>query len=132
MVRHLLGLDTSIERATGTQIARKIEEVLVEMRADREERKEARNKKTEQKGPKEFFGTNLPHLLRLTQVEEVVILNAVWAKLTTASKSQQLLVLQQALNKATADLSLRAPTVATPALLKMVLGLDFCIASKVQ
>ena len=102
----------------------------MEMRADREERKEARDKKTEQKGPKEFFGTNLPHLLRLTQVEEVVRLNAVWAKLTTASKSQKLLVLQRALNKAAADLSLRAPTFATTALLKMVLELDFCLASK--
>ena len=57
------------------------------MWADREERKESRNRKTEHKGPKEFFGTNLPHLLRLTQVEEVVRLNAVWADLTTASKS---------------------------------------------
>ena len=95
MVRHLPGLEPSIERATGTQIARKIGEVSVEMRADREERKEARNRKTEQKGPKEFFGTNLPHLLRLTQVEEVVRLNDVWEELTTASKSQQLLVLQR-------------------------------------
>ena len=130
MFWHLPGLDPSIERATGTQIEQKIGEVLVEMRADREERKEARNRKTEKRGPKEFFGTNLPHLLRPTQVEEVVRLNAVWAELTTASKSQQLLVLQRALNKASADLSLRAPTVATPALLKMVLGLDFCLASK--
>ena len=85
---------------------------------------------TEKKGPKEFFGTNLPHLLRLTQVEEVVRLNAVWDELTTASKSQQLLVLRRALNKAAADLSLCAPTVATPALLKMVLGMDFCLTSK--
>ena len=43
---------------------------------------------------------------------------------------QQLLILQRALNKAAADLSLRAPTVATPALLKMVLGMDFCLVSK--
>ena len=60
----------------------------------------------------------------------MVRLNAVWAELTTASKLHQLLVLQRALNKAAADLSLRAPTVATPALLKMVLGMDFCFASK--
>ena len=84
MVRHLPGLDPSIERATGTQIARKIGEVSVEMQADHEERKESRDKKAEQKGPKEFFGTNLPHLLHLTQVEEVVRLNSVWAELTTA------------------------------------------------
>ena len=38
--------------------------------------------------------------------------------------------MQRALNKAAADLSLRVPTVATPALLKMVMGLDFCLASK--
>ena len=93
MVRHLPGLDPSIERATGTQIARKIGEVSVEMRADHEEQKEARNKKMEKKGPKELFRTNLPHLLRLTKVEEVVRLNAVWAELNTASKLQQLLVL---------------------------------------
>ena len=72
----------------------------------------------------------MPHLLRLTQVEEVVRLNAVLAELTTTSKLQQLLVLQRALNKAAADLSLRAPTVATPELLKMALGLDFYLTSK--
>ena len=130
MVRHLPGIDLSIERATRTQIARKIGEVSVEMRADREEKKEARDKKVEQNGPKEFFGKNLPHLLRLTQLEEVVRLNALWAELTTASKSQQLLVLQRALNNAAADLSLRTPTVATPVVLKMVLGLNFCLSSK--
>ena len=86
MIRHLPGLDPSIERALGKQIARKIGEVSVEMRADREERKEAQVRKAEQKGPKEFFGTNLPHLLRLTQVEEVVRLNNLWEELTTASK----------------------------------------------
>ena len=102
----------------------------MEMRADHEERKEARNRKTDQKGPKEFFGTNLHHLLRLTQADEVVRLNTVWAELTTASKSHQLLVLQRALNKAAADISLHAPTVVTPVLFKMVLGLDFCLASK--
>ena len=72
----------------------------------------------------------MPHLLRLTQVEEVVRLNAVWAELTTASKSQQLLVLQRSLNKVVADLSLREPTVTTTALLKMVLGLYFYLSSK--
>ena len=79
MVRHLPGLDPSIERATGMQIARKIGEVSVEMQADHKERKEARYNKAEQKGPKDLFGTNLPHLLRLTQVDEVVRLNVVWA-----------------------------------------------------
>ena len=97
----------------------------MEMQAYHKEQKEVSNRKTGEKGTKEFFGTNLPHLLSPTQVEEVVRLNAVWAELTTASKSQKLLVLQRALNKAATDLSLRAPTVATPALLKMVLGLDF-------
>ena len=130
VVRHLPGLNTRIKRAMGTQIAQKIGEVSVEIQADRKEREEARDKNPEQKGPKEFFGTNLPHLLRLTQVEEVVRVNTVWAELTAASKLQQFLVLQRALNKAATDLSLRAPTVATPALLKMVLGLDFYLASK--
>ena len=130
MVQHLPGLDPSIERATGTHIARKIEEVSLEMRADREEQKEARDKKTKQKGLKEFFGTNLPDLLRLTQLEDVVRLNAVLEYLTTASKLQQLLVFQEAMNKAAVNISLRAPTVATPALLKMLLGMDFCLASK--
>ena len=65
MIWHLPGLNPSIERASGMQIERKIGEISVEMRADREERKEARDKKAEQKGPKEFFGTNLPHILRL-------------------------------------------------------------------
>ena len=106
MIWHLPGLNPSIKHASGTQIARNIGEVLVEMRVDRKERKEARDKKAKQKGPKEFIGTNLPHLLRLTQVEELVRLNPVWEELTTASKLQQFLVFQRALNKAAADLSL--------------------------
>ena len=48
----------------------------------------------EQKGPKELFGTNLPHILRLTQVEEAVRLNKLWKELTTASKLQQFLALE--------------------------------------
>ena len=39
-------------------------------------------------------------------------------------------MLQRALNKAAAAFSLRAPTVITTALLKMVVGLDFCLARK--
>ena len=77
MIRHLPGLNPGIKRALGMKIARKIRALSVEMREDREERKEVRDKKAGQKVPKEFFGTNLPHLLRLTQVEEVVRLNAV-------------------------------------------------------
>ena len=77
MIWHFPGIEPSIKCTAGMQIARKIREVSVEMWAEREERKEARDKKAGQKGPKEFFGTNLPHLLRLTQVEEVVRLNAV-------------------------------------------------------
>ena len=41
-----------------------------------------------------------------------------------------MLVLKRALNKAAADLSLHAPTVATTALLKMVLGLYLCFSIK--
>ena len=39
-------------------------------------------------------------------------------------------MLQRALNEAATEISLRAPTVATRALLIMVLGLDFYFASK--
>ena len=52
MIQHLPGLDPSIKRTTGTHIAQKIGEVSVEMWADREDRKEARDKKAEQKVPK--------------------------------------------------------------------------------
>ena len=54
----------------------------------------------------------------------------VWEALTRASKHQQLLVLQRAFNAATEDMGLRAPTIAMPSLLKLVLALGFWMESR--
>ena len=47
-----------------------------------------------------------------------------------ASKHQQLLVLQRAFDVAAEDMGLRAPTIATPSLLKLVLALGFWMESR--
>ena len=48
-----------------------------------------------------------------------------WEALARAYKHQQLLVLQRAFNTAAENMGLRAPTIATPSLLKLVLALGF-------
>ena len=48
-----------------------------------------------------------------------------WEALARDSKHQQLLVLQRAFDIAAEDMGLRAPTIATPSLLKLVLALGF-------
>ena len=73
----------------------------------------------------EYFGANLAHLLNLVQVTNAKDLPPVWEALSTASKHQQLLVLQRAFDTAAEDMGLRAPTIATPSLLKLVLALGF-------
>ena len=47
-----------------------------------------------------------------------------------ASKHQQLLVLQRAFDAAAKDMGLRAPTLATPSLLKLVFALGFRMESQ--
>ena len=47
-----------------------------------------------------------------------------------ASNHQQRLVLQRAVNAAAEDMGLRAPTIATPSLLKLVLALGFRMESR--
>ena len=47
-------------------------------------------------------------------------------------KHQQLCVLQQAAVKACEDLKIRALIIVTPAILKLALGLGFCLDSRVE
>ena len=49
----------------------------------------------------------------------------VWESLVRSSKHQQLLVLHQTFDAAAEDMGIRAPTIVTPYLLKLVLALGF-------
>ena len=57
-------------------------------------------------------------------------LSPVWEALEIALEHQQLLVLQRAFDMAAEDMGLRAPTIATPYLLMLVLALGFRIESR--
>ena len=124
LLSHLPGLDLSINQAASTRIAETVGEVAVESRETRLENKRVRERK-DNKGATEYFDANLAHLLNLVQVTDAKYLPPVWEALARASKHQQLLVLQQAFNTDAEDIGLRAPTIATPSLLKLVLALGF-------
>ena len=129
LLSHLPGFDLSRNRAPGTRIAETVGEVAVELRETRLENKRFREKK-ERKGAAEYFGANLAHLLNLVQVTDVKDISPVLEALARASKHQQLLVLQRAFDAAAEDMGLRAPTIATPSLLKLVLTLGFRMESQ--
>ena len=126
---HLLGLDPSINRAAGTRIAETVGEVAVELRETRLENKRVHEGK-ERKGAAEYFGENLTHLLNLVQVTDAQDFPPVWKALARASKHQQLLVLQREFDGNAEEMGLRAPTIATPSLLKLVLALGFRMESR--
>ena len=67
LLAHLPGLDSRINRAAGTRIAKTVGEVAVELRETRLENKRVREGK-ERKGAAEYFRENLTHLLNLVQV----------------------------------------------------------------
>ena len=66
---------------------------------------------------------NLTHLLNLVQVTDAKDLPPIWKSLARASKHQQFLVLQRALDGTAEEMGLRAPTIATLSLIKLVLAL---------
>ena len=70
----------------------------------------------------------MAHLLNLAQVTDAKD-PPVWEALARASKHQQLLVLQQALDAAAEDMRIRTPTIETPSLLMLVLALGFWVES---
>ena len=72
----------------------------------------------------------MTHLLNLVQVTDAQDLLPVWEALARASKHQHLLVLQQAFDGTAEEMGLRAPTIATPSLLKFVLALGFRMESR--
>ena len=129
LLGHLPGLDSSINRAAGTRISETVGKVAVKLRETRLENKRVRKKK-ERKGAAEYFGTNIAHLLNLVQVTDAKDLPPVWEALARASKHQQLLVLQWAFDATAKDMGLRALTIATPSLLKLVLTLGFRMESQ--
>ena len=121
---HLPGLEPSINCAAGTRIAETVGEVAVELRETRLDKKRVRKGK-ERKGAAEYFGANLTHLLNLVQVTDAQDLLPVWEALARASKHQKLLMLQRAFDGTAEEIGLRAPTIATLSLLKLVLALGF-------
>ena len=82
-------------------------------------------KKKDNKGETQYFGANLSHLLNLVHVTNAKDLPPFWEALARASNHQQLLVLQRSFDTAAEDMGLRAPTIATPSLLKLGLALGF-------
>ena len=71
----------------------------------------------------------MTHLLNLVHVTDAKESPLVWEALARASKHQELLVLQRAFDAAAEDMGLRATTIATPSLLKLVLALGFWMES---
>ena len=69
-------------------------------------------------------------MLNLVQVTDAQDLPPVWDALARASKNQQLLVLQRAFDGTAEEMGLRAPTIATPSLVKLVLALGFRMESR--
>ena len=59
------------------------------------------------------------------QVTNAQYLPPVWEALARSSKHQQLLVLQRVFDATAEEMGLRAPTIATPSLIKLVLALGF-------
>ena len=124
LLSHLLGLKPSINHVAGTCIAKTVWDVSVELRETFLENKWVRDKK-ENKGVAEYFSANLTHLLNLVQVTNSKALLPVLEALAWATKHQKLLVLHRAFDLVAEDMGLRAPTILTPSLLKLVLTLRF-------
>ena len=68
--------------------------------------------------------------MNLFQVTNSKYLSPVWDVLARASKHQQLLVLQRSFNTTAEDMGLRATTIVTPSLLKLVFALGFRMDSQ--
>ena len=126
---HLTRLDPIINHAAVTWIAETVGEVAVELRETRLENNRVHENK-ERKGAAEYFGANLTHLLNRVQVTDPQDLPPVWEALARAYKHQQLLVLQRAFDGTAEEMGLRAPTIATPFLLKLVIALGFWMESR--
>ena len=101
----------------------------MELRETQLENKRVQEKK-DNKGATEYFGKNLAHLLNLVHVTDAKDPPPIWEALEMVSKHQQLLVLQRAFDTAAEDMGLRAPTIATPSFLKLVLALGFSMESR--
>ena len=130
LLSHLPELNPIISLAAGTRIAKMVGEVAVELRETRLENKRVRDKK-ENKGAADYFGANLAHLLNLVQVTDAKDPPLpVWETLARATKNQKLLVLQREFDTDAEDMGLRAPTIMTPSLLKLVLALGFQMKSR--
>ena len=69
-------------------------------------------------------------MLNLVQVTDAKDLPPAWEAPARSMKHQEILVLQRAFDTAAEDMGLRAPTVATPSLLKLVLALGLRVESQ--
>ena len=124
LLGHLPGLDPRINRAAGTHIAKTVVEVTVELRETRLENKRV-NETKEHKRAAEYFGANLTHLLNLVQVTDVQDLPpSVRPWLGTPNTNSS------AFDGTAEKIGLRAPTIAPPSLLKLVLALGLRMESR--
>ena len=117
------------DHCSGKRIGETVGEVAVELRETLLENKRVRERK-EHKGAAGYFRANMNHLLNLVQVTDAQYLPPVWEALARASKHQQLLVLQRSFEGTAKEMGLRAPTIATPSLIKLVLALGFRMESR--
>ena len=122
--RHLTGIDPNIHRVQGLLIKTNIGEVAVEMRRHREAKSQAR-KVEEEKGVPDLLGTNMTYLLHLGQVYGYEALLPFYKELTGVPNLHHLKTMQRALDDTAYCLSVRAPIVTTPGLIKLTLSLGF-------
>lgn len=112
------------------QIAERLSELVQESRTARAQEKAERDR-AKTKDPKELLGeVGVQKLLRWCQVVTVTDLPEIWSELARAKKSQQLAVLQWAVDKAKDELrESELQFLLTPATLEMVKNLRFTMTT---
>ena len=119
LTHHLPGLDPALQRFQLLLITTHVREVTVEMRMDREAKAVSRQVDIENR-VLDLLGSNLTYLLHLIQVASHEDLSPVWKELAGGLKHQHL---TRALDDTAQHLSVRAPIVTIPGLLKLTLAL---------
>ena len=124
LTHHLLRLDPALLRVQASLIANNIGKIAVELRCDRDVKAQS-IKADDEKGIPDFLGSNLTYLISLGQVSKHETFPPIWKELAGGAKCQHLMMLQRALNDTARRLSVCAPIVATPGLLKITVSLGF-------
>ena len=106
-------------------IATHIGEISAETRRDREAKSQAR--KADEKRVPDLLGNKVNYLLCLGQVSTHEAPPPIHKELLGVFKSQNLMMMQKALDNTTRCLSVHATIIATPDLIKLNLYLCFCM-----